>query len=171
MVSIRRHASNWRAYLTCGGLGLAAGFITISLALAAPPENPPAHGTEDKVNTQGQSETPNSQPHPSSLLGNSETAITQKSKDTTDQHQNESLPSWPDYVLALAGIGQLVFSGLLWLSTRKLWRETERLATGAEIQAEDFKISLKHTRIHRRGEQGRHCNRTYCPKRQGLARI
>jgi hypothetical protein len=43
---------------------------------------------------------------------------------------------------ALSTIGIFIFTGTLWHSTDKLWRETQRLAVGAEGQAKDFKESV-----------------------------
>jgi len=48
--------------------------------------------------------------------------------------------------MAFSAVGTLVLTVVLALSTVALWKETKRLAVGAESQATDFKKSLKATR-------------------------
>jgi hypothetical protein len=111
-------------------LGLA--LLLCGIALAGPSGNPAAHGSDNEIKTQKNGEAGN-QPIPGfSLQSAVKSAPTSKSKTIPNQHDGESLPRWPDYVLACAAGGQLIFAGLLWLSTNRLWISTDRLAEGAE---------------------------------------
>lgn len=128
-----------------------AGLIALSIgcgALSAPAGNPPHHGTETEEAAPKKAANEKHSAAPASPICNSVCAQARAEAATGEpnKHQDEGAPKWTDIVVAAASIVTAGFGIALWLSTRNLWKETKRLAKGAEDQHGTLKASVEEAR-------------------------
>lgn len=107
------------------------------------PKGPDAEPKSDQHPNTRQQETETNPP-----ISNQEPE-TKSKENIANGTPNGPLPSDPikvtDWIMAISALFTLFFTIGLTVSTYLLWRETQRLAKGAEAQAKDFKASLAHT--------------------------
>lgn len=132
--------------LKAGGLVLA--FLSVALFLAAMPVPTPRPSPSQ---VQGQQSAEGSQKANDSGTETQHAAITPSADLPTADHQNQGSEQHKTFWEWVAGffsevnfadVAIALFTGMLWWSTRALWRETKRLATLAETQSIDMKASI-----------------------------